>query len=178
MIYYKNIPHHVNEFVHSHNVDEILAKMNSGHDWKFVDTEYFLTDFAKKWFSDRGMILKSQSALFKADVHGTSLHGIHSDSHINDTGINFILSGAGEMQWVEPSNAIVNVVNDQGTTYPMFDNATEIKILDKWSGTCGIVNVKVPHRIVVTSDVPRICFSIRLDLTKCQIYFNQACDLI
>lgn len=179
MSFYKNIPHQVHEFVHSRNFDTILVGMNPGHDWRFVDTDYFLTDFAKGWFSDRGIILKPKAALFKADANPKrSAYRIHSDSQINDTGINFILSGAGEMQWVEPTHAEINDVNDQGTVYPMYDNASDIKILDKWSGTCGIVNVKVPHRILVTSSVPRICFSLRPDLTKCQIYFNQACDLI
>jgi hypothetical protein len=171
-MYYKDIPHEVSKFVHNHNVDNILSRMNPGHDWRFIDTDYFLTDFAKQWFLEMGLILKPKSALFKADANPDP-YLIHSDSQINDTGINFILSGAGEMQWVEPDNAFVHMIEDQGTHYTMYDNSTNIKVLEKWTGTCGIVNVKVPHRILVTSDVPRVCFSLRPDLTKCQIYFDQ-----
>lgn len=176
MIYYKDLPYTVSDFVHNHDVTSIVNSMPYGHAWRWVDTAFFLTDFAKNWFHERGIILKVGAALFKADPH--VVNGIHSDSQVNDIGFNFIMSGYGEMQWVDPIGADEVYVDDKGTNYPTYVNASEIKILDVWTGTAALVNIKIPHRISTLSNVPRVCLSLRPDLTKCNINFNSIYDLI
>jgi len=176
MILYKDIPGTVNDFVIPRDYMSMVTDFTRGHDWKFVDTDYFLTDYAKNWFLDKGVIFKNQSALFKAEPNG--VWDIHSDSKINDLGINFVLQGDGEMQWVDPIGADEVIITEQGVLYPFYVNPTDIKVLGSWLGTCGIVNIKLPHRIsTLNSNIPRVCFSLRPDRTKCDITFDKLYSL-
>lgn len=177
MNFYKDIPAKVSDFVIERDYMSMVGDYNHGHDWRFVDTDYFLTDYAQNWFRERGVALKKQSSLFKADAG--SIWPIHTDSKVNDLGINFVLQGTGEMQWVEPVGAEESMYQEHGVEYPVYRNAKEILVLGAWAGTCGVVNIKVPHRIsTVNSSVPRICFSLRPDRTRCDMTFSQLASLV
>jgi len=173
---YKDIPGLVSDFVINRDFVPMVNNINEGHGWKFVDTDYFLTSYAKNWFLDRGVILKTQAALFKAAPN--NIWGVHADSKINDLGINFVLQGFGEMQWVDPIGAEEFVIHENGVEFPGYGDSKDTQILDAWSGSCGIVNIKIPHRIsTLNSNIPRICFSLRPDRTKCDMTFDKLASL-
>jgi len=176
MIFYKDLPGQVSDYVIPRDYMSMVTEFRTAHDWRFVDTDYFLNDYGRNWFLEKGLVFKKQSSLFKGEPHIIS--SFHSDSKINDLGINFILQGEGEMQWVEPVGATEIEYPDQGAYIQTWINIQEIKVLGTWTGKCAMVNVKVPHRVTtLNSDVPRVCFSLRPDLTKCSMNFDKLYNL-
>jgi hypothetical protein len=176
MILYKDIPGLVSDFVIDRDFVPMVKDVPMGHGWRFVDTDYFLTEYAKNWFLEKGVILKKQAALFKADAN--NIWGIHTDSKINDLGINFVWQGSGEMQWVELTDAEEFTIHENRVEFPGYRHATDTRVLDGWTGSCGIVNIKIPHRIsTINSNIPRICFSLRPDRTKCDMTFDKLYNL-
>jgi hypothetical protein len=182
MIFYKDIFGSVDDFVIPRDYMAELIDWNRGHDWTFMDVDCVLTDYAKSWMLEKGIILKKQAALFKADPFEEWY--IHSDHKIYDVGINFVVQGEGEMQWIDTSGATespVHQIREGSDAIYTHITVPKIKVLDSWSGKCGIVNTRVAHRISTLSStmpIPRLCLSFRPDRTKCDITFDKLYNLI
>lgn len=108
-------------------------------------------------FTSEGILKFSEYAplvdIFRVPPKFTT--GIHVDKAVS--AVNFVVKGAGVMQWFHLTNLEVQHISEWGTqVYKPNINyyaQTECSVIE--------VNTKIPHRIVCTSDEERICISLR-----------------
>jgi len=173
--YFLDIPNLGFEFIkpnliYKDKLDDIIT-----HGFLLEPTASFLTDKAIDWFNKSDFKIKDYIYLFAAGSNKTT--HIHCD--ICYYSFNFILSGYGKMEWLQPYNEpyIDSKQVAQGFYEPGTDTFAPVRrylryvqhkndiILDSWTGTNGFVNIKTPHRIV-TGNERRYTVSLRTYFDK------------
>jgi len=127
-------------------------------------------DSVHNWYSvPANEILNSHGLMFFKNVNHVNIFRCKANSigpvHIDkqtDTAVNWIIQGEGVQQWFDPSTCIVLRYNRAGNEIYDVSNA---KIVHETNSKFMRVNTLIPHRIVCTSDIDRICISVR---TSCQ----------
>jgi hypothetical protein len=173
---YINLPKYVRDFVIKHdNLSELVPIIN-GHSGVFYPTTKFITTEGVEWFNNHGIQLRPNCLLFRARCNTTGIAHIDGTKLDLDSQLiphlcafNFVLEGHGEMQWVEVDKYIsdgefkTQVPSTQViASVPIVtqEPGSEITVLDTWTGDTGFVRIETFHR-VVTSDVDRVCLSVR-----------------
>jgi len=134
------------------------------HSWIELETTDFITVEAILWFLKQGFDIKPKIYLFCAvqNIVGP----IHSD--LCTYAFNFVVSGYGKMEWINPYNDSYNATKqykDRESQYLRFSPHENDIILDSWDGEQGLVDVYTPHRIK-TKEVKRYCLSLRTHYRK------------
>jgi len=160
MINYLNLSSEMKNFIKNFDYINLTKDIVNDHNWKNIPLDVVLTSEGKQWFSDRKISLRDDVLLFKIpkNVEGP----IHIDSNRPDCAFNFVLSGHGEMQWIENLEATEYIFKLNGTDYNRYRDIKKFDITDVWTGDIALVKINIPHR-VVTTNLDRYCISIRLN---------------
>jgi hypothetical protein len=140
---------------------ESLGPKESGHKWNYISIHDVLTVEGIRWFLSRKIFLRGDVHLFRLPKH--SQGAIHIDGYDVDSldyAFNFVVSGYGEMQWIDNIVGQEQVFDLDYSKYVAFNDVTSCNIVDTWDGDMALVRINVPHRIV-TSDKDRYCISLR-----------------
>jgi hypothetical protein len=133
------------------------------HEWINVSVNDIFTDEGLKFFADRNIKLRSTTRVFRLNPNFTC--EIHVDSDYYDAAFNFVVEGAGEMQWVtvensvETSGSYTKSDSKQGS-FTLINDYTNLTVDDSWDGNCALVKISVPHRVIGGPGV-RYCVSVR-----------------
>jgi hypothetical protein len=123
-------------------------------------------DFVHDWYTIPAyMILNKEGLKFFQNVNYVNVFRcpanyigpIHEDRQTT-TAINWIIQGEGIHQWFHPNDCKVirlnradNAIYDAGDNKPIFE--TDMKFMKAYT--------HIPHRVICTSDIDRICISVR-----------------
>jgi len=181
MKYYIDLPKSLWELLTIPDDIQLLLgkKFNSwsDHEFNLFDISKFVSVDGIKWFADRNIILKKHIVLFRMSPNHSG--PIHTDPDANFA-INFIVSGHGEMQWLDVTGPadITYHTTEYGKLQKvkMWKRKKIIKstVTEKWTGDTALVRTNVPH-CVVTTDVPRLCISLRATSPQS---FEEAAELL
>jgi hypothetical protein len=147
--YYINLPNQSFPYLKPNLNVEYLHDVQI-HNWVELETNDYITDEALIWFTINGFDIKSKIYLFCAN--NNIIGPIHSD--LTNYAFNFVLSGYGTMQWINPYNKpyiTEKVYSNRITKYLTYVPHKNDVILDTWNGTQGMVQVFTPHRIITES---------------------------
>jgi len=139
------------------NLKEIKFPKFIAHDWIWVNTVDWITEFGIEWFKNKNIPIKSRAFLFVATPNCPGITHIDLPER---AAFNFIIQGNGSMQWLSNLSDPTSVRVHNGSTYPVYGNTKSCIIDDEWTGRIGLVKVDTPHR-VVTTDSYRYCLSLR-----------------
>jgi hypothetical protein len=174
---YFNLPIFFKDFlIKQDNLVELIP-ITKSHPWIDYPVNKFINPEGIAWFTNHNIILKS-ALLFRA--HANIIGPAHIDGLPNkptNYGFNFVLEGHGEMQWLDVEKIEITsytTLHNIKHTYAKSASDSNITVLDSWSGNAGIVKINTFHRIV-TSDVDRVCLSVRPSLP---ISFEEAVNII
>lgn len=170
MKYFLDLPDYFKNFInHKNDIDKLIDN-KSEHDWMYFPTTYFVNDEGFNWFRSRNLQILKVCLLFNSPKLIDTYANIHIDTmnndNLNNYAINYVLLGSGEMQWVKIDGT--PEIREMNSSYFYgYKNTQSVEILDKWSGSIGLVKINIPHR-VVTTDSRRICLSLRFH-KKCSL---------
>jgi len=177
MLYYKNLPRELLQFVKfidAHN----LLKGIYGHNWIIIPTTNFLTSEGIEWFTNKKIFLRNTVKVFKIEKNFKG--PVHSDAYGPfdvEYAFNFVISGQGEMQWVDNIQGTQKISNTNNSLYTIYTDVKSLDIIDTWNGDLGIVRVNVPHRVVTTNE-ERYCVSVRTIIGSYPKTFEDAVNII
>lgn len=128
---------------------------NGVHNWYTIPAYYILNREGLKFFKNVNYV-----NVFRCLAN--QIGPIHEDRQTS-TAINWIIQGEGIHQWFHPDDCKIfrynradNAVYEVGDAKPIFE--TEMKFMKAYT--------HIPHRVICTSDVDRICISIRTSERK------------
>ena len=120
------------------------------HNWYTIPAYYILNREGLKFFKNVNYV-----NVFRCMAN--QVGPIHEDRQTS-TAINWVIQGEGVHQWFHPDDCKVlrlnradNAIYDAGDAKPIFE--TDMKFMKAYT--------HIPHRVVCTSDIDRICISIR-----------------
>jgi hypothetical protein len=179
MLNYKPLPEFINKFIIKPENPFDLVKDIKGHNWTTYNTKNFITEEGQDWFEKNKIVLIDTSQYFICNENTTG--PVHLDNPCT-VAFNFVFEGTGNMQWITVLDGDISyhtniVQSGEKFIYKKFANLRSINIDESWDGTSALVRVNVPHR-VVTKDGHRICLSIRPDIRKCRLTFDEMCQII
>jgi len=135
--------------------------------WVPVPTGELVSEDGVLWFNQRGIVLAAITGVFKTEAG--AIGATHIDSSPQKIGFNFVMSGQGEVQWVDVDSPgileqyeIENYLNPApDTIYPQPDI---LDITETWNSADGdaVIKVDSPHRIM-GGTVDRYVISLRPD---------------
>lgn len=166
MEYFINLPDYFKNFIYYKDSIDTLIENKIEHTWVRFPIKEFVNNQGLDWFKDRNLKLLDFCNLFNAHEFTNTYSNIHVDTmgdHLNEFAVNYILFGNGEMQWTKVDGSLtIRKINS--SYFYGYENIREVEILDKWSGSVGLVKINIPHRIV-TTNLRRICLSLRFRKT-------------
>lgn len=123
---------------------------DSIHNWYTVPADTILNEAGLAFFKDVNHV-----NIFRCKAN--SVGPVHIDKQTK-TAINWIIQGDGIHQWFDPETCKVVRYNRAGNK--VYD-INESKIIHETDSKFMRVNTLIPHRIVCTSNIDRICISVR-----------------
>lgn len=176
MLNYKILPDFVYNFAMMPQSTIDAMSHIKEHSWVILPTVDHMTSEGIEYFKSKGIIFSKNVTCWKCNTN--TIGPTHIDG-IALIGVNFVMKGKGNMEWIHSSVPPVMVANKIATGQtilaPTFHDLDALTVTDTWNsneGECAIVRVHTPHRIVTTNE-DRYCLSFRLHLDHCSETFDQ-----